>query len=63
MKKIKALAMIAFLVGIILIFGAVGTDDFYVMEMHQAHTLDWKLLIIGFLLCVPFPVVYGVIEI
>lgn len=57
MKHIKTLAIIAFLVGIILIFGAVGTDDFYVMELHQDHVLNWWQVVTGALLCVPLPLI------
>ena len=28
--------------GIVAIFLLVSTDDYYTMELHQIHTLDWK---------------------
>lgn len=28
--------------GIVAIFLLVSTDDYYTMELHQFHTIDWK---------------------
>lgn len=57
MKYIKVIATVAFFIGLILVFCAVGTDDFYEMELHQPHTLNYTQIIIGLLLCIPFPVI------
>jgi len=57
METIKKIACFTFLIGIILIFGAVGTDDFYVIELHQAHTLCWWQVLLGFALLLPLPII------
>lgn len=53
----KKIAMIAFALGLFLVICAVGSDDFYVMELHQAHAFDWKLCIFGIMLCLPMPII------
>ena len=53
MKVIQIIAAAAFVVGFILIVGAVGTDDYYVMELHQMHTLQMWQIVKGLLLCMP----------
>lgn len=60
MKTVKNLACLAFVVGIILIFGAVGTDDFYVLELHQEHVLCWWQILLGGALCLPLPIINDV---
>jgi len=57
MKIIKALAGVTFVVGMFLIMTAVGTDDFYVMELQQAHTMNFGQVVLGLIMCVPFPVI------
>lgn len=49
----NALAAVLFVIGMILIIGAFGTDDFYLKELHQAHQLNYSLIIYGFILCLP----------
>lgn len=44
MKKIGIALM---LIGEFLVYGLVGTDDFYTMELHTSHQMDWKGLIIS----------------
>ena len=39
MKSIGAGMIVA---GVVLSFLLVSTDDYYTMELHQIHTLDWK---------------------
>ena len=53
----KVIACIAFLIGLALVICEVSTDDFYVMQLHQDHTLNWLQIVIGILMCIPFPVV------
>ena len=53
MKIMKNLVGIAFVIGLILIIGAIGTDDFYLMELHQAHDLEYGKIIIGCTMCLP----------
>ena len=53
MKALKIIAMLAFIIGFIVIAGAIGTDDFYIMELHQPHTLDAVRIAAGMLLCFP----------
>ena len=38
-KKISAAVTAA---GLLTMFLIVSTDDFYTMELHQYHALDWK---------------------
>lgn len=57
MKTIKKLACLAFVIGMVLIFGAVGTDDFYVMEMNQIHALNWWKFVAGIACCIPLPII------
>lgn len=57
METIKKISCVVFVVGIILIFGAVGTDDFYVIEMHQAHALNWWQIFVGCVCLLPLPII------
>lgn len=41
----KKLGSILGCIGAVMLLSIVSTDDFYVMELHQYHTLDWKGLI------------------
>lgn len=52
-KIINALAALLCLVGMVIVIGAFGTDDFYLKELHQAHQLNYSLIIYGFILCLP----------
>lgn len=60
METIKKISCVLFVVGIILIFGAVGTDDFYVIEMHQEHAIEIWQILLGIALCVPLPIINDV---
>lgn len=53
MKIMTVLEYVAMIIGLILVFGAIGTDDFYLMELHQAHDLEYVKIIIGVLMCLP----------
>ena len=52
----KVIACIAFLIGLALVICEVSTDDFYVMQLHQEHTLNWLQIMIEILMCIPLPV-------
>ena len=54
MKALKILTVILFMAGLLLIVGAIGEDDFFLMELHQEHTLNWIQIIVGFLMEIPF---------
>lgn len=42
------------IVGIILIFGAVGTSDYYVLELGQAEPPSvWSTILVGVLMTLP----------
>lgn len=42
------------IIGIILIFGAVGTSDYYVLELRQAEPPSvWSTIFIGVLMTLP----------
>lgn len=53
----KVIAVIACLIGFGLIICAAGTDDYYVMHLHQEHSLNWLQEVIGILMCIPLPVI------
>lgn len=57
MKVLKILFGIMLAVGMVLIIGAVGQDDFVTTELEQAHSLDWIQIIIGFLMMFPFVII------
>ena len=59
MKALKVTSAIAFFIGIMMVAGAIGADDLAV-ELHQAHTLDLRSMVIGMIMCVPFVYVHGV---
>lgn len=52
-KIYNALAAVLCVVGMVLIIGAFGTDDMYLKELHQAHQLNYSLIIYGSLMMVP----------
>lgn len=42
------------IIGIVLIFGAAGTSDYYVLELGQSEPSSvWMMLAVGFLMIVP----------
>lgn len=49
-KKAKGLC---FICGLILIFGVVGADDFYTIEMAQYKPFNWKMFLLGVVLVAP----------
>lgn len=53
----KIFSVIVFMAGMLLIIGAVGEDDFYLMELQQAHSFNWIQILIGFLMQIPFVIV------
>lgn len=53
MKALKIIAALSFMIGFMLVAGAIGTDDFYTMELHQQHALQLTHVIIGLLMCLP----------
>lgn len=56
-KFIKVLAVIFWLIGLTLILLTVGTDDYYVMQLHQEPSDSWLIIILGCILCIPLPIV------
>ena len=52
-KILKALAAVLCVVGMMIIIGAFGADDYYLQELHQAHQLNYHLIIYGSLMMVP----------
>ena len=59
MKAIRILPGVCFLIGVFLIAGAIGADDAAVLA-HQAHTIDYRSIIVGLCACVPFILFGGV---
>lgn len=57
MKTLKILSGIICAIGMVLIIGAIGQDDFNTMVLQQAHTTNWIQIIIGFLMMVQLPLV------
>lgn len=53
----KIFSAIVFVAGMLLIIGAVGEDDFYLMELQQAHSLNWIQILLGILMQIPFVIV------
>ena len=53
MKALKILTMVMFSIGFMLMAGAIGTDDFYVLQLHQPHSFQWLQAVIGMMLCLP----------
>jgi hypothetical protein len=50
----KIVRPLMFVVGGILIFGAIGTSDYYVLQLGQAEPATvWSTITIGFALMVP----------
>lgn len=43
--------------GALIDFFLISTDDFYTMELYQTHDFNYKLLIIGILMIIPFLIV------
>lgn len=62
MKALKIISGIIFAVGLLLIIGAVGQDDFFTMELEQAHAMNWIQIIIGMLMALQFVVVKKVVR-
>ena len=54
--EMRILKTIAFIIGMIMIFMTVGTDDFYTLAMHQEHHLHIVFMFLGVLMCIPFSV-------
>lgn len=51
---LKVLRNLMSIIGFILIFGAVGTSDYYTIELKQSEPdRVWVLIIIGFALLIP----------
>lgn len=57
MRILKWITGILAAAGALIDFFLISNDDFYTMELHQAHDLNIKLLIIGTLMMVPFLIV------
>lgn len=57
MKVLKVLSGIIFAVGLFMIIGEVGTDDFYTMELHMEHSINWVRIMLGFMLLLPAAVI------
>jgi hypothetical protein len=47
MRKLGSLMSIGGYMAAIL---AISTDDYYVMELHQYHAIDWRMILIGILI-------------
>lgn len=55
MKAFKVCAGIAFAVGLIMAFGAIGADDVHELVLHESHELAIGQICIGLLLMIPLP--------
>lgn len=59
MKNIlDTFCIISFFIGVFLVAGAIGADDVAVMT-HQAHSIDFVSILVGFCGCVPLVLFYG----
>ena len=54
-KKISATVMAA---GLVAMFLVLSTDDFYTMELHQYHAMDWKAFLLAAVLTMIGAAVY-----
>lgn len=53
-KKAKRISTnIFFIFGLIVMFGVVGADDFYTIEMAQCRPFNWKMFLLGVVLVAP----------
>lgn len=43
-------------IGMLMVIGAIGTDDFFIKVLKQEHTLQVGRIIIGLILCAPLPI-------
>lgn len=55
MKK-YGMAIILAVIGMIMVIGAIGTDDYFIKVLKQEHTLQVGRIIIGLILCAPLPI-------
>lgn len=55
MKK-YGIAIILAVIGMFMVIGAIGTDDFFIKVLKQEHTLQIGRIIIGLILCAPLPI-------
>lgn len=55
MKK-YILPLILCVIGMIMVIGAVGTDDYFIKVLKEEHTLAVGQMLIGAILCAPLPI-------
>lgn len=57
--RIATLVLMA--AGMFTVIGAVGTDDFYTMELHQVYDTRKTVItgLIGILMQLPYPILFG----
>lgn len=56
-KAIKIISAAFFLIGFAMVLCEVSTDDYFLMELHQEHNMNYVLLIAGVLMWIPMTII------